>query len=238
MLKILKDEWRLLTFRSVGPGIRTRYWAYLAFGLVFTWLAGLGRYWDNPRGQLWQHLGLGSVIYVFVLSFLLWVIVWPLRPANWTYRNLLLFVTLTSPPAVLYAIPVERFMDADSARFANMMFLAVVAIWRVALYWIFLRGPAKLPVGAAGIALLLPLALIVVALSFFNLEHAVFEIMAGVAPGTSADAAYFVVLVLSLFSVIGAPFILIVYVARIWYRWNERITEKKKAGAPPPAGGN
>jgi hypothetical protein len=238
LLEILKDEWRLLTFRSIGPGVRTRYWAYLAFGLAFTWLAGIGRYWDNPRAQLWQQLGLGSLIYVFVLSFLLWVIVWPLRPSNWTWRNLLLFVTLTSPPAVLYAIPVERFMDADGARLSNMLFLAVVAIWRVALYWNFLRGPARLPAGASFVALLLPLALIVVALSVFNLEHAVFEIMAGIAPGTSADAAYFVVLVLSLFSVLGAPFILIAYAILIWYRSNQRQVEKNKAGAPPPAGGH
>jgi hypothetical protein len=35
---------------------------YLAIGLVAACLAGIGRYWDNPRAHLWQHLGMGSVI--------------------------------------------------------------------------------------------------------------------------------------------------------------------------------
>jgi hypothetical protein len=239
MLEILKDEWRLLTFRAMGPGVRTRYWAYLAFGLIATWIAGLGRYWDNPRAAEWQQLGLGSLAYVFVLSLVLWLIVWPLRPSNWTWRNVLLFVTLTSPPAVLYAVPVERFMSAGDARLANMLFLAVVAAWRVALYWRFLRGPAKLSGAAASVALLLPLALIVVALSFFNLEHAVFNIMAGIGEGTSADAAYFVVLALSVMSTFGAPVILLAYLGIIWFRWGARKTATRSAdtaGAPPADG--
>jgi hypothetical protein len=220
VLGILQDGIRLLTFRSMGPRVRTHYSAYLAFGLVMTWIAGLGRYWDNERAALWQQLGLGSLAYVFVLSLVLWVIVAPLRPANWSYRNVLLFVTLTSPPAILYAIPVERFMTPDNARVSNMWFLAIVAIWRVALYWRFLSGAAKLPAVAATIATLLPLALIVVTLSAFNLEHAVLSIMAGIAENerTSADAAYAVVLALSVFSVIGAPLIGLVYLVLIYMR--------------------
>jgi hypothetical protein len=220
VLGILRDEIRLLTFRSMGPGVRTRYGVYLAFGLIMTWIAGIGRYWDNERAALWQQLGVGSLAYVFILSLVLWIIVAPLRPANWSYRNVLLFVTLTSPPAILYAIPVERFMTPDNARISNMWFLAIVAIWRVALYWRFLNGAAKLPPAAATVATLLPLALIVVTLSAFNLEHAVFSIMAGIdeSQRTSADAAYAVVWTLSVFSVIGAPLIGLVYLVLIYMR--------------------
>ncbi len=230
MLGILGDVIRLLTFRSMGPGVRMHYGAYLAFGLVMTWIAGLGRYWDNDRAALWQQLGLGSLAYVFVLSLVLWVIVAPLRPANWSYRNVLLFVTLTSPPAILYAIPVEHFMTPDNARVSNMWFLAIVAIWRVALYWRFLSGVAKLPAVAATIATLLPLALIVVTLSALNLEHAVFSIMAGIPENerTSADVAYIVVLLLSVFSVIGSPLIGLVYLVLIYMRHSKI----EAAGAP------
>jgi hypothetical protein len=233
VLGILQDEIRLLTFRSMGPGVRTRYAAYLAFGLFMTWLAGLGRYWDNERAALWQQLGLGSLAYVFILSFVLWIIVAPLRPEKWSYRNVLLFVTLTSPPAILYAIPVERFMTPDNARISNMWFLAIVALWRVALYWRFLNGAAKLPPAAATVATLLPLALIVVTLSAFNLEHAVFSIMAGIdeSQRTSADAAYAVVLALSVFSVIGAPLIGLVYLVLIYMRHsiNEPVTKPQSS---------
>jgi hypothetical protein len=222
-LDILRDEWRLLTFRSMGPGVRTHFAAYLAFGLFTTWLAGLGRYWDNPRALDWQHLGLGSLAYVFVLSGILWLIVWPLRPKAWTYRNVLLFVTLTSPPAILYAIPVEQFMPRADARMMNMLFLAAVAAWRVALYWRFLRKVAQLPPAASIVAMLLPLALIVVALTALNLEHAVFNIMAGIAESqrTSADEAYGVVIALSVLSFIAVPVIGILYAGLVAYRWNQ-----------------
>ncbi|MCW5725670.1 MAG: hypothetical protein KIS81_12050 [Maricaulaceae bacterium] len=220
---IVQDVWRLLTFRPMGPGVRTHYWAYLAFGLAVTWIVGAGRYWDNPRAELWQHLGLGSVAYVFALSLVLWLLVWPLRPERWSYRNVLLFVTLTAPPALLYAIPVERFMPMADARTANMWFLAVVAVWRVALYWRFLRVTAKLPPAASLTALLLPLTLIVTALTALNLEHAVFNIMAGLSDtgGTSADAAYLVVITLSVISLIGAPIVGLLYLGLIASRWRQ-----------------
>ena len=46
----------------------------------------------------------------------------------------LAFVTLTAPPALLYAIPVERFMTPSAASVTNVWFLAVVAAWRVGLW--------------------------------------------------------------------------------------------------------
>src|SRR5262245_44509286 len=98
---ILSDQWRLLTFRDPSPEVRDHWRSYLVFGMGCTWLAGIGRYWDNPRAQLWQHFGLGSIAYVFSLALLLYLVLMPLRPRNWSYRNVLLFVTLTSLPALL-----------------------------------------------------------------------------------------------------------------------------------------
>ncbi len=196
-----------------------QHWrAYLVFGLVSTWLAGVGRYWDHPAPDWYQRLGLGSLAYVLLLALVLRLLIWPLRPRHWSYRNVLLFVTLTSPPALLYAIPVERFLTLPAAQSANAWFLAIVATWRVALLVVFLRRVAKLSPSAAAIAMLLPLALIVVALTALNLEHVVFDIMAGIRPehGSGNDQAYLVVLVLSVFSTLVSPLLLIWYLAEIY----------------------
>ena len=98
---------RRLLFRPSREELFGLRWQHLTLGLVCTWLVGMGRYWDNPRVGLLQHLSIGSVIYVFVLSSFLWLIIWPLRPENWTYFKVLTFISMVSPPAALYAIPVE-----------------------------------------------------------------------------------------------------------------------------------
>jgi hypothetical protein len=215
---LLQDEWRFLTFRPMSQAIRTHWKAYLAFGLLFTWLAGIGRYWDNPRAELWQYFGLGSVAYVFVLALLIWLLLMPLRPKNWSYRNVLLFLTLTAPPAVLYAIPVEKFMTLANARTANAWFLALVAIWRVALLVVFLRRTAGLSAGATAVATLLPISAIVVALSLLNLEHVIFNLMGGFRENTASanDTAYIVVWTLSVFAFFTAPVLAIFYVVYVY----------------------
>lgn len=235
---LLVDEFRFLTFRPVSPAIHTHWRAYLAFGLFFTWLAGVGRYWDNPRAHLWQHLGLGSVVYVFVLALIIWLLLAPLRPKNWSYRNVLIFITLTAPPAVLYAIPVERFVTVDEARMLNVLFLTVVAAWRVALYVTFLRRVARLDVGAVVVATLLPLVIIVVSLAVLNLEHVVFDLMGGLreeTPNTS-DAAYFVVVLLSVLSVYAAPILFFIYLAMVFAAW-QTAKEARASEITEPATG-
>lgn len=214
---VLADELRFLTFRPVSASIHTHWKVYLAFGLFFTWLAGIGRYWDNPKAQLWQYLGLGSLAYVFVLAAIVFLLVLPLGPKNWSYRNVLLFITLTSPPAVLYAIPVETFMTPGAARSTNAWFLAIVATWRVGLYSSFLRTISGLTPAATIVATLLPLAIIVIALSMLNLDHVVFDMMSGTKAEDRSqnDAAYGVVVMLSLLSFISAPFLAIGYLTLI-----------------------
>jgi hypothetical protein len=135
----------------------------------------------------------------------------------------LVFVALTSPPAVLYAIPVERFMTLEAAQATNIWFLATVATWRVALLFVFLLRVAALrwfEVLAAG---LLPLTLIVSALTALNLEHVVFDLMGGLAPEqrTGNDGAYGVLMVITVFSVFTFPVLAIawmVMVARVQRR--------------------
>ena len=219
--KIVADELRLLTFRTPSHAVATNWKVYLAFGLFFTWLAGVGRYWDNPRAELWQLAGLGSVAYVFVLAVILWLLLAPLRPKNWSYRNVLTFVTLTAPPAVLYAIPVERFMSSAHAAEANAWFLAIVAAWRVGLLGVFLRRVARLPWLQLIVATLLPLAIIVVSLAILNLEHVLFDLMAGIRDEnkTANDMAYIIVFYLAYLSFISAPILGIAYVVCVFRAW-------------------
>src|SRR5215813_7250088 len=130
---VVGTTWRLLTFRATSTELVSLNRGHLFFGLLCTWIVGIGRYWDNPRVPILQRLGIGSVIYVFLLSLLLWLVLWPLRPKHCSYFRVLTFVTLVSPPAILYAIPVEHFFSIDTSNTINAWFLAIVATWRVAL---------------------------------------------------------------------------------------------------------
>jgi len=186
---------------------------YLAFGILFTWLCGIGRYWDNPRADLWQYLGLGSVIYIFVLALIVWLVLLPLKPHQWNYKNVLLFISLTSPPAILYAIPIEKYMSLESAQLANVWFLAIVAIWRVLLFFKYLKNSAKLSGLCVFVATLLPLTLIVALLTALNLEHVVFKLMAGLEEGEKSanDSAYFIIMLITFFSIMASPVLLSLY---------------------------
>jgi len=210
----LKDEYRLLTFRAPSAGIREHPRAYLAFGLVLTWAAGIGRYWDSAEATLSQHLGLGYIGYVFVFALVLWILLAPLGPKNWTYRNILLFVALTSPPALLYAVPVEMWVSPATALAINSGFLAIVAAWRAALLVVFLKRAAGLRGSTILVATLLPLALIVDGLAFLNLGHLVYETMAGLrgAAGLSSAAEYGVVRFICTVSALITPVLLTCYV--------------------------
>jgi hypothetical protein len=210
-LRILSFRGRFDDYAALGP-------RHLVLGLVLTWLVGIGRYWDNPRVSPLQHAGLGSVAYVLVLSTFLWLLGLALRPDNWRLVKVLTFVSLTAPPGILYALPVEQFLSPPSARTANLWFLAIVATWRVVLYAQFLRGYALLPTGPMVVQLLLPLTLIVSSLTFLNLERAVFNVMGGIEETTSSDTAYLVLILLTGASLWVFPVLLIAYVAYAFQR--------------------
>ena len=215
--KIATDELKFLLFIPIQLDRSILNW-YLAFGICFSWLCGIGRYWDNPRAELWQYLGLGSVAYIFSLALILWLLIYPLKPQHWSYKSVLLFVSMTSPPAILYAIPVERFMELGAAQTANVWFLAVVATWRVALLVRYLSTVAGLSGGAIVIATLLPLTLIVSSLTALNLEHVVFKIMAGLEDHEKSanDMAYGILFLITYFSVFTFPLLLVGYLLLIF----------------------
>ena len=78
------------------------------------------------------------------------------------------------------------------------------------------------------VATLLPLVIIIIALSALNLEHVVFNIMSGIreADRSPNDAAYGIVFVLSVFSFLAAPVLLIGYLIAIFHVWSNRKSAK------------
>jgi hypothetical protein len=166
---------------------------------------------------------------VFVLAGLLWAVVRPLRPERWSFGNVLLFTTLTAPPALLYAIPVERFLSPFQAREANLWFLGIVAAWRVALFGTFLRRVGRLDFPSVFVGTLTPICLVIVALAFLNLEHVIFNLMGGLRPEERSpnDRAYEAVVVMAVLSTLLFPVLLVMY----------GILVRGKAGWPGDGGG-
>lgn len=194
--------WRLLTFRASHEDYRSLNHRHLLAGLIVTWVVGMGRYWDDPKASLLQHLGAGSVAYVFLLSGLLWLICKPVAPRHVSYMNLLTFITLTSAPAALYAIPIEKWVTLPTANQVNLWFLVIVATWRVVLYFHYLFRACGMSGAQVFTCGLMPLSLIFISLLSLNLHHVVFNIMGGIreADKTSQDAAYGLLFTMSVFS--------------------------------------
>lgn len=213
---------RVLTLRATAADYQRFDNRLLVAALVCTWLVGIGRWWDDPRASLWQHLGLGSLAYVLVLAAVLYAIVKPFRPPNWRYRHVLTFVGLTAIPGILYAIPVEMLMPINQAITFNVWFLAVVATWRVAMLILYFRRHGALSWAQVQTTSLLPLTAIVAALTALNLERAVFNIMGGLDKQTAGDGAYLILILLTTASVVLLPLLAIGYIVQVVSAWKKR----------------
>jgi hypothetical protein len=221
-MQIIITIFRLLTFRITREEILNfTLQRHFLVGLIGTWIVGMGRYWDDPGAKLLQHIGLGSVIYIFVLAAFIWLIVKPYVVDDWTYPTVLTFISLTSFPAIFYAIPVERFMSIESANTANVWFLAIVALWRLCMLYYFIRTFTRLGHGDTLTATFLPMGLIITALTYLNLQRAVFDVMGGVRNATPHDSAYVVLLLLTLVSIVITPILLIAYGIGIYFRYKK-----------------
>jgi hypothetical protein len=224
-LGIASAQLRVLTLRFTTADLERLGSRHLVYGLCVTWAVGLGRYWDHPEPYLVQALGLGSLLVSCGLALLLYAVLWPLRPARWSLLHLFTFLSLTALPAAVYAIPVERFLTLPAARTANVSMLGVVALWRVAMLGRYLARWTDLSLGTLLAALLLPLALVVDALTFLNLEQAVLDLMAGereYAARSPSDAAYEVLFLLTALSLVASPLLLAGYGFACWVRRAQR----------------
>lgn len=209
---LVRDAWQLLAFRLDREQLAVLGRSHFYVGFGGTWLAGIGRYWDSPKAEVAQKLGLGSLGYIFVLAALLWVVLRPVVGREASYWNLVTFVALTAFPAWLYAIPVERLVATEQAITLNVWLLGAVAMWRLALLFHFLRVRYAMKWNRVIVCCLLPMTAIIFLLAALNLEHAVFEIMGGLQQEqTPADGAYAVVIGLSFFSIWLFPFLVLTW---------------------------
>jgi Yip1 domain len=209
---------RLLTFKLTREEMLNFNSIHLMAGIIGTWIVGMGRYWDDPKASLLQHLGLGSVIYIFILAGFIWLILLPFKIEKWSYKTVLTFIALTSFPAIFYAIPVERFFTIAAANTMNVWFLAIVALWRLCLLYYFLKHFTQLSVGNIMTVTLMPICLIISTLTALNLHKVVFDIMGGYREPTAHDGAYGVLMFLTVISVILTIPLLIAYGVGIYNR--------------------
>lgn len=124
-------------------------------------------------------------------------------------------MTLVSPPALLYAIPVERLVSLDAATTINAWFLAVVALWRVGLLFLYLRRLARFRAHQVVVAGLLPLTAVVTVLFMLNLEHVTFSIMGGIRDPSPNDDAYGILFLLMMVSYLAIIPLLFAYLILI-----------------------
>jgi hypothetical protein len=199
-MESLKKMLRLIFFRIDKSDFLNFNGRDLQIGLLVTWIAGMGRYWDDPNASALQHIGVGSFLYVFALALFIWVLLLPWKIENWNYWNLLTFISFTSLPAILYATPVEKFFDIPTSSTINAYFLLIVALWRVALLAFYLVRLARLSIFQTVIATFLPLTVIVTSLTFLNLSRGVIQIMGGFREPTSNDSVYLILTYLTVLS--------------------------------------
>ncbi len=215
---ILNTIVRLLLFRLTRNEMLQLNRKHFAAGLTGTWIVGMGRYWDDSGASLLQHLGFGSVIYIFALALFIWIIALPYRIEHWNYFVVLTFISLTSFPAIFYAIPVERFFSLETANKINVWFLAIVAAWRLALLYYFLKNFTQLRAWNILTITLMPICVIITALTMLNLHRVVFDIMGGRRNPTPHDDAYGVLIFLTVISAILVVPLLISYGIGIYKR--------------------
>jgi hypothetical protein len=161
VLRCLCLQIRILTLTANRNELLSIDSNVLVWGLVMVWLAGIGRYWDAPLEPFFMRSGLPSLIYIFVLGAFLWMFIFLLRPANWSYMRLVTYISMTAVPAFLYAIPFERMYGVDKGAEYNAIALVVVATWRVLMLGNYLVRVSNLNVFCVLVAVLLPLMTIV-----------------------------------------------------------------------------
>ena len=224
-MNLIKTILRLLTFKLTRDEMLQFNQKHFFAGLIGTWIVGMGRYWDDEGASLLQHLGLGSVIYIFVLAAFIWLIIKPFFVENWSYFTVVTFIGLTSFPAILYAIPVEKIVTISAANSINVWFLAIVAIWRLILLNYFLKRFTKLSYGNIITVTLMPICLIITTLTALNLHRVVFDLMGGLRDPNAHDDSYFILILLTGISVILTIPLLMAYGIGIYNSYKERKTK-------------
>jgi len=181
---------RVLTFRITRVEFQAFDHRHLAGGLVSTWIVGMGRYWNAADATLAQRMGVGSLLFVVTFSGLVWLALGPLNPGDWSYGRLLTLLALVSPPAILYAIPVEQLARSSTAVPIRIGMLTLVAVWRLSLLVYYVMKLSTLRRPTAVIGSFIPIAASIAALSAMHLTDTTAQGMARLEPGALVPAAF------------------------------------------------
>jgi hypothetical protein len=156
-------------------------------GLIFVFAAGIAREYDGEDllHEPW-HLLIplaASVVSSAILFLLVRLFAWihgAVQPDLVSgYRVFLALYWLTAPLALLYALPVERWLSAGDAAQANLGLLALVAIWRVVLMTRIISVIYTAPFGSA-LAIVLFFADTVMLIALHFMPVPVLMVMGGV----------------------------------------------------------
>lgn len=224
--EVLQDTKDVLFFRLTTDRFEKFGWPQFFTAIVLTWIVGVGRHWDDAKAEPIQKSGVGSIAYVLALSLVVWALAWPFREmVRWTYQRVVAYIGMVSPPALLYAIPVERFMSLEAAQRTNFWFLAIVALWRVLLL-VRLHGKVLgLEAKMTAVVTMLPLSSIVATLAVNNLGNNMMDIMSGQrgeVVKTVQDKANEFVTLLGCFSFLVGPATLLAYVVWLFQEMREQ----------------
>ncbi len=228
--KALRTIWRFSTFRGTRDELVDSSIYICLVGIPLTWIIGYGRWWDDPRdlGVIIQS-GIGSVVYVFLLGTLIWILSLPFKLGlrNFDY---IAFVTCCAPPALVYAIPIERMTDLQTASSYNMLALFLVSSYRILLLAWFFRKIAEAEILETTVLTILPIALIAFSLTVLEVGAQVIDIMGGFrGEALATTAAERAVSQLGCISMLFGPLFILMWIGL----WANRVfyddMEKRKA---------
>ncbi len=213
MKQAFRQLWRVLTFRTTAEDVASWSYRELGLGLICTWLVGIGRWWDDPRDlMLPVRLGLGSIAYVLVFAGVMWLLLRPIVDNPPTILQVLTFVCFVSPPAALYALPVERWTGMETAIQLNLIFLFIVAVYRVSLLIRFYVVAIKMSVGKALLTTFLPISIAIFSIATMNMLSKIIQFMGGVREeATRRHSMEQFTVTIAAVSVIAAPFLILCY---------------------------
>lgn len=203
----------------------------LWIGLLFVFAAGIAREYDGEDliHEPW-HLLIplaASLVSSAILFLLVRLFAWihgAVQPDLVSgYRVFLTLYWLTAPLALVYAIPVERFLSAGNAAEANLWLLALVAFWRVALMTRIITVIYTAPLSSAlSIVLFFANTVMLIALSF--MPAPILAVMGGVRLSAAESVIQLTSWLATALGMMSWPICLLMLLVDVFYRQNWQYT--------------
>lgn len=212
---------RFLTFRSREEDFFEARWSLLILAILGTWIVGIGRWVTDRDALAIQRTGIGSIAYIVALSTALYVMLWFVSNRKTRYLDMLVVVGMTSPPALVYAIPVERWFTPEVSAGLHAAALAFVSIYRVSLLIFYLVRSRRYDISGAVFGFLLLLSCILLWLFLSGKTGITFTGMGGIEradPEIAEDVAN-AINALGCFPCLVAPLAGVFYMISVASNW-------------------